>query len=315
MAVIRTDRRPILRAMLTPPDLDPRAVRRQFSRRAAAPGRADFLHAEIETRMLERLDLVRLQPRSVLDVGCGAGRGLLALTKRFPSAELLGLDASAAMARVARSAFAAPARGLLARLRPGAARPVARIAVADAHALPLGDASVDLIWSNLALHWFAAPERAVAEWYRVARPEALVQFTFFGVDTFAELRALGARMMVFHDLHDVGDLLAATGFAEPVMDSERLTLSWATPQALLDDLRALGGNALRGRFRGLLGRGHRDAWWRALETLRRPDGRLHATVEVVFGHAWCPARKRRADGLPTVEFVPRRGTDREGPRR
>src|SRR5690606_20859038 len=122
MTVIRTDRRPILRAMLTPPDLDPRAVRRQFSRRAAAPGRADFLHAEIETRMLERLDLVRLQPRSVLDVGCGAGRGLLALKKRFPSAELLGLDASVAMARVARSALAAPARGLLARLRPGAAQ-------------------------------------------------------------------------------------------------------------------------------------------------------------------------------------------------
>ena len=104
-------------------------------------------------------------------------------------------------------------------------------------------------------------------------------------------------MMAFHDLHDIGDLLAAAGFAEPVMDSERLTLTWAGPQALLGDLRALGGNALRGRFRGLLGRGHLAGWLHALEALRGPDGRLQATVELVFGHAWCPARKRRSDGL------------------
>lgn len=293
--------------MLTAPDLDPKAVRRQFSRRANSPGRADFLFAEVEARMLERLDLVRLSPRNVLDVGCGAGRSLLALRKRFASAQLLGLDSASAMARAARAAFAPPARGLLARLRAGGeAQPVAQVAVADAHALPLADASVDLIWSNLALHWFAAPERAVGEWYRVARPGGLAHFSFFGVDTLAELRALGARMMAFHDLHDIGDLLAAAGFAEPVMDSERLTLTWAGPQALLGDLRALGGNALRGRFRGLLGRGHLAGWLHALEALRGPDGRLQATVELVFGHAWCPARKRRSDGLAPVEFAPRR---------
>lgn len=292
--------------MLIAPDLDPMAVRRQFSRRANSPGRADFLFAEAEARMLERLELVRLSPRDVLDVGCGAGRGLLALKKRFASAQLLGLDSASAMARTAREAFAPPTRGLLARLRAGTAEPVSRIVVADAHALPLADASVDLIWSNLALHWFAAPERAIGEWYRVARPGGLAHFSFFGVDTLAELRALGARMMAFHDLHDIGDLLTAAGFAEPVMDSERLTLTWAGPQALLGDLHALGGNALRGRFRGLLGRGHLAGWLRALESLRGPDGRLQATVELVFGHAWCPTRKRRSDGLSTIEFAPRR---------
>lgn len=291
--------------MLTPPDLDPSALRRQFSRRAASAGRADFLLAEVEARMLERLDVVRLSPARVVDVGCGVGRGLPALGRRYPAAELLGLDSSTGMARAARDALAPPSRGFLARLRGVPAGPVARIVVADAHALPLPDASVDLVWSNMLLHWLVQPERAVGEWYRVARPGALLDFSFLGVDSFVELRRLGARMMPFHDLHDVGDLVAAAGFAEPVMDSERLTLTWAGPQALLDDLRALGGNALRGRFRGLLGRGHRDAWLRALESLRRPDGRLHATVELVFGHAWCPARKRRSDGLSTIDFVPR----------
>ncbi|MCO5106959.1 MAG: methyltransferase domain-containing protein [Burkholderiaceae bacterium] len=292
--------------MLTAPDLDPLAVRRQHSRRAAAPGRADFLFAEVEARMLERLDLVRIEPQRVIDVGCGAGRGLLALKKRYPAAELLGLDSAQAMARAARDALAPPTQGFFARLRGRAPEPVARVVVADANALPLADAAADLVWSNLALHWFEAPERALAEWYRVARPGALLDFSFFGVDTLAELRGLGARTMPFHDLHDVGDLVAAAGFAEPVMDSEHLTLSWADAGAMLADLHAIGGNALRGRFRGLLGRGHRDAWIAALESLRRTDGRLHATIELVYGHAWCPQRKRRADGLSPIEFVSRR---------
>ncbi|MBC6960727.1 MAG: methyltransferase domain-containing protein [Lautropia sp.] len=305
MAIIGTDRAPILRTMLTAPDLDPSAVRRQFSRRAASPGSADFLFAEVEARMLERLDPVRLAPRSVIDVGCGAGRGLLALKKRYPAAELIGLDSALAMVRAARVALAPPQQGFFARLRARGEQPVARIVAADARALPLADSSVDLVWSNLALHWFEAPERALAEFHRVARPGALLQFSFFGVDTLAEVRALGARIMHFHDLHDVGDLLGAAGFAEPVMDSERLQLSWSDAGAMLADLRALGGNALRGRSRGLLGRAHRDAWLRALESLRRSDGRLQLTVELVFGHAWCPQRKRRGDGLAPIGFVQR----------
>ncbi|GMV02255.1 MAG: hypothetical protein AMXMBFR52_19110 [Burkholderiales bacterium] len=293
--------------MLVAPDLDPLAVRRQFSRRAATPGRADFLFAEVEARMLGRLEVVRLAPRSVVDVGCGAGRGLLALKKRYPQAELVGLDFAPGMTRAARAALAPPAPGFFTRLRARApqARPVAHIVTADAHALPLADSSVDLVWSNLALHWFESPERALGEFHRIARPGALLHFSFFGVDTLAELRALGARTMHFHDLHDVGDLLGAAGFAEPVMDSERLALSWADAAAMLADLRALGGNALRGRFHGLLGRAQRHAWLRELESLRRIDGRLHASVELVYGHAWCPQRKRRADGLVPVEFVSR----------
>ncbi len=300
--------------MLEPPNLDPTAVRRQFSQRAGSAARADFLLAEVESRLLERLDPVRIEPATVLDVGCGAGRSLVALARRFPSASLLGVDASAGMASAARAALAPPPRGWLARLLDGPPAALAQVAIADAAALPLADATIDLLWSSMALHWFDAPAQALAEWHRVLKPGGVLAVSFLGVDTLAELRALGAGVMSFHDLHDVGDLLLSTGFADPVMDSERLTLSWSTPQSMLADLRALGGNALRGRRPGLCGRGAHAGWLHALEALRRPDGRLHASVELVFGHAWCPQRKRRADGLATVEFLPRRRGGAEGAR-
>lgn len=309
MHAIEPDPAPILAWMLTPPDLDPTAVRRQFSRRAAAAAREDFLAREIEARMLERLELVRLTPASVVDVGCGAGEGLLALKRRYPSAKLTGVDSAFAVARRARATLAPPSRGFFARLRNATAEPIARIVVADARALPLKASSADLVWSNLALHWFESPEDAIREWYRIARPGALLDFSFLGVDTFVELRGLGARMMGFHDMHDIGDVLMHAGFSEPVLDTQRLTLTWENAQALLDDVRALGGNAQRSRFRGLLGRRHRDAWLGSLESLRGADGLLRATVEVVFGHAWCPQRKRRSDGLASIEFHRRANHD------
>lgn len=293
--------------MLIPPDIDPSAVRLQFSRRAAQPPRADFLFREIESRMLERLALVRLAPQRVVDVGCGRGEGLLALKRQYPAAWLVGVDSSPGAARHARQALAAPSRGFFARMRRPGAEPIASIVTGDAHALPLANKSVDLVWSNLAFHWFQSPQRAIDEWYRVMRPGALLDFSFFSVDTLAELRALGARTMVFHDMHDIGDVLMSAGFSEPVMDTQRLTLTWQSPEALLADVRSLGGNAQRGRFRGLLGRRHRDEWLRALEALRGDDGLLRTTIEVVFGHAWCPERKRRSDGLASIEIHPRRG--------
>lgn len=255
--------------------------------------------------MLERLPFVRLEPQRILDVGCGRGEGLLALARQYPQAQLVGVDAAVAVVRRARETLAPPSRGFFARMLGSGAEPIAALVAADAQALPLAGASVDLVWSNLALHWFASPQQAIEEWYRVMRPGALLDFSFFGVDTFAELRALGARTMSFHDMHDVGDALLAAGFDEPVMDTQRLTLSWKTPQALLDDVAAIGGNAQRGRFRGLLGRRSRDEWLEAIDSMRGPDGLIRCTVEVTFGHAWCPQRKRRRDGLATIELHPR----------
>src|SRR5690606_20248666 len=112
--------------------------------------------------------------------------------------------------------------------------------------------------------------------------------------------------MQFPDMHDIGDLLVSAGFAEPVMDMDKITLTYRDPAAVLADVRLLGGNALRERFRGLLGRGHRDEWLAAIDRTRAADGLLHLTLELVFGHAWCPSPKRLPRGLAPVRIVPRK---------
>ena len=340
--------------MLRPPDLDRSAVRRQFDRRVDRLPQADFLLREVERRMFERLDLVRLQPARVLDVGCGLGDGVRRLRARYPAAQAIGLDLSAAIARRA-AAIDRPAPGGLAgqlvrrlagvfgpaapgsqgsRGSPeapgavpariaGAGGPLASYLAGDAHALPLAASGVDLIWSNLVLHWFDEPFAAMAEWYRTIRPGGLLMFSALGVDTLCELRRAGLATMPFPDMHDLGDALAAAGFAEPVMDAERLTITWGQWRTLELELRALGGDARRARSRGLsTPRHHAAARQRIEPPLRRagpspsqhgpstsqhasspnPDAPLSVTFEVIYGHAWCGARKKLPDGYAPVEF-------------
>lgn len=291
-------------AMTAPTDLDPTALRSQARRRARA-ATPDFLRAEVERVMLEKLAPVRLEPQRVLDARCAPGASLLPLKQRFPGADLLGFDASgAALADVARRL--APARsGLLARLRRLREPSVATLVAADPEQLPLAPASVDLIWSTLALHRSARPEAQIAEWYRVLRPQGLLCFSCLGVDTLRELRPLGARMMEFPDMHDIGDLLVSQGFAEPVMDTERLRVTWRNAETLLAEVRAWGGNALKGRFRGLLTPRHRREWLAAIETLRGDDGLIGLSVEIIYGHAWCPPIKKLPAGLAPLQFHPR----------
>lgn len=300
--------------MLAPPPLDPRALRLQFDRRAPRFEEADFLLREVERRTLERMDYIKLAPTDVLDVGCGLGAGAQALAARWPEADVTAVDQSVAMARRARSRLAGDTRAVaraLAGVRrllgaaggPAQAARGVRVVAADTHALPFADASFDLVWSNLALHWFVDPLAAVREWRRVLRPEGLLMFSAFGVDTLAELRAAGMPTIGFPDLHDVGDALVAAGLAQPVMDMERLSLTYQEPQRLLDDLRALGGDALASRRRGLAGRARLAALRAALAA--RPDP-LSLTFELVYGHAWAPAPRRLPEGYAPVRVVRQR---------
>jgi malonyl-CoA O-methyltransferase len=298
--------------MARPSDLDPKAVARQFDRRARRGGGGDFLLREVERRMLERLDVVKRVPATVLDAGCGLGHGAASLQQRYPGALVVGVDLAPQAAAAAAALHGGRARRTLAgRLQSwfgagtrSAAAPL--FAAADTLRLPLRDASVDLVWSNLAWHWFADPPAVLAEWYRAIRPDGLLMFSAFGVDTLRELRRLGATLPEFPDMHDIGDAVAAAGFAEPVMDTERIAVTWSDPLALLAEVRALGGNASRSRARGLHGRGRRRQWIEALETLRGPDGRIALSLEVAYGHAWCPPRKRLPQGWAPVDFRPRR---------
>lgn len=290
--------------------IDLARVRNLFARpERIAP--SDFLRREIAARMHERLSLVKIVPKQVLDAGCGPGGDLGLLQKTYPAAQILGLDGAGAMTRAAKKpGMSGSLNQLLSRLMPSKAG--IDILCGDYGNLPFGPNSVDLLWSNLALHWHPLPDRVFAEWRRVLRVEGLLMFSSFGPDTFTELRTAFAMLdnhphtLPFVDMHDFGDQLVEAGFSTPVMDMERITVTYDTPQALLADVRALGGNPLESRRRGLIGRA---AWGRmlaALEAGRRADGKLGLTFEVIYGHAFRPAPRTTAAGESVIRFQPRK---------
>jgi malonyl-CoA O-methyltransferase len=276
--------------------IDARLARRRFDRAATSYAQASRLEAEIGARMLERLDYVRLAPRRVLDAGSGPARDARALAKRYRKADVLALDFSQRMLHAGR-----PRLRFFERRRP---LPVC----ADLSRLPLAGATIGLVWSNMALHWAADPLAALREFHRALATEGLLTFSTLGPDTLAELRSAAgaARVHAFADMHDLGDMLVAAGFAEPVMDAERITLVYADGEALLADLRASGQTcALTGTARGLAGRRSRAALTEKLDAQRR-DGKLAVSYEVVYGHAWKAAPRHAADGRAIVQFERRR---------
>ena len=272
--------------------IDKRAARRAFDRAAATYDGVAVLQREMATRLLERLDYVRLSPKTILDLGAGTGLAVDDLQRRYRSARVLALDFALAMLRLARR------RGSLLR-RPSCL-------CADAEALPLREGGIDFIFSNATLQWCTDLDRTFAELRRVLAPGGLLMFTTFGPDTLRELRTAWAQVdghghvSPFLDMHDVGDALVRAGFEGPVLDAEYLTLTYADLGGLMDDLRGLGAtNATRERARGLTGK----ARWRAMRSAyegHRQEGRLPATYEVVYGHAWAPMQRVAADGAVTV---------------
>ena len=297
-----------------PRDVDPRAVRRSFGRAAATYDGAAVLQREVGARLAERLDVVKLVPATILDAGSGTGEAIGELSARYPSARVVALDAALPMLQQAR-ARSTRGRSLLTRLlgplgRGGASAPA--FVCADATSLPLSGVCVELVWSNLMLQWVNDLPRAFAEFRRVLKVGGLLTFTTFGPDTLKELARAFARVDGhthvgrFVDMHDLGDMLVQSGFADPVMDMEQITVTYPSPAALLAELKSIGAtNQTRGRPRGLTGRGRRAALEAALLTLAR-DGRIPATFEVVYGHAWKGEPKRTQDGLPIVKVERRR---------
>jgi malonyl-CoA O-methyltransferase len=276
--------------------IDGREVRRSFGRAAHDYDAAAILQAQVRRELLDRLDLVRLEPAVVLDLGAGTGHATIELKRRYRSAQVIALDLAEGMLREATRR-----QTLLRRFR--------RVC-ADAMAVPLREGSVDLVFSNLMLQWCDDPDRVFAECRRVLRPNGLLAFATFGPDTLVELRrawsAADGRTHVnrFIDMHDLGDALVRCGFAEPVLDVERYTLTYAEVRDLMRELKAIGAhNANAGRPRGLTGRGKLQRMVEAYEAFRR-DGRLPATYEVVFGHAWAPVAGSRARSVSDEVSVP-----------
>lgn len=290
--------------MSATPLVDQRQVRRNFARAAATYDDAAVLQREIGSRMLERLDYVRIVPQRVVDLGCGTGAGLTALQQRYPQATLVGIDLSEAMLRAGR-AQRVRLNWLLPFLR---GRRVSLVG-GDAASLPLASRSIGLLWSNLMMHWLDDPLTVFRELHRVLDVGGLLMFSTFGPDTLKELRAsfhdAYAHTQRFTDMHDYGDMLLECGFADPVMDAERVTLTYADFDRLLSDLRRSGANcAMHSRRRGLT-TGQAWAAVRAAYQERARDGLLPATFEVVYGHAWKAQPTKTADGRAIVRFEPK----------
>jgi malonyl-CoA O-methyltransferase len=294
-----------------PRDVDPRAVRRAFGRAAVTYDAAAVMQREVGARMASRLDYIRIAPRTILDAGCGTGEAVGELGARYAGARVVALDAALPMVEMARDR-SLRARSLLRRLLPealgggGTAAPL--FVCGDFNSLPLAGVAFDMVWSNLALQWANDLPRTFGEIRRIMKVGGLFTFTTFGPDTLKEVRSAFARAdghthtNRFTDMHDIGDMLVGAGFADPVMDMEPLTLTYGDAGALLRELKQIGAtNATRGRPHGLMGRGR---WQRALAGLEamRKDGRIPATFEVVYGHAWKGEPKFSADGHPIVKL-------------
>ena len=259
--------------------LDGRAARRRFGRSGQDYDRYAVLQAEVRGELLQRLALTTLAPAVVLDAGCGTGHASRALQRRYPRARVIALDFAPGMLRAARAQ-----RSWL--------KPFDRVC-ADAQQLPFADASIDLIFSNLLVHW-CDPGRLFGELRRVLAPGGLLSFSCLGPDSLRELRSAWGQVDAaphvhfFPDMHDVGDGLVRAGFAAPVLDVGHYTLQYRDLRALAADLRGSGSaNALADRAKGLTGKGKFTRMVAAYETLRSA-GRLPASVEVIFGQAWAP---------------------------
>jgi malonyl-CoA O-methyltransferase len=283
--------------------LDARTVRRNADRASATYDESAVLQAELRKQMIERLGWIAFEPATVLDLGCGTGHGAIALAVRWPKARVVALDFAPGMLQQATRHDAA---GRCERL------------CADALSVPLPDAGVDLVFSNLLLPWCEDLDALFAEVARLLRPRGLFTFTTIGPDTLAELREAwsdadnGSHVHAFTDVHDIGDGLIRAGLVEPVLDVSRYTLTYPDLRTLMHDLKATGAqNAAADRRRALTGRGRMRTVERAYERYRR-DGVLPASCEVIFGQAWAAVEaaggEREGEFAFPVSAIGRRGT-------
>ena len=257
--------------------LDRSAARRNADRASATYDASAVLQALLRQQMIDRLEWIAFTPEVVVDLGCGTGHAAAALSRRWPQARVIAVDAAPGMLREAARREEAPR--------------IERLC-ADAESLPLPDASVDLLFCNLMLPWCDDPDAVFAAIARVLRPRGLLTFSTLGPDTLIELREAwraaddATHVIPFTDMHDIGDGLVRAGLVEPVLDVCRYTLTYPDVRSLMRDLKAVGAqNATIGRPRGLTGRGRLRAVEQAYER-HRSDGALPATCEAVFGQAW-----------------------------
>lgn len=262
--------------------IDKTQVRHAFNRATAHYDRAAILQREIGDRMLERLDLIRINPEKILDIGSGTGKFTTALAKRYKKSQVIAIDIAPAMLNYARRHTP-----LLNKWRNRQ-----QFICGDAEFLPVADDSADMIFSNLVLQWCNDLDQVFSEFRRVLKPGGLLMFSTFGPDTLVELRNSWhgidhhTHVNAFIDMHDIGDAIMRAQFSDPVMDMDNFTLTYRDVKSLMHDLKRIGAhNVTAGRAQGLMGKTRFSTFIKNYEQYRC-DGLLPASYEIVYGHAW-----------------------------
>jgi malonyl-CoA O-methyltransferase len=267
--------------------LDARDVRRSFEEAALRYDGVALLQRRVRESMLERLELVKVTPRTVLDAGAGTGHAAAALARRYSGARVIAMDLAPAMLEQAR--------------RRAAWFRKQGFVCADLQRAPLADGSVDLLFSSLALQWCSDLDAVFAEFHRILAADGVLTFSTFGPDTLQELRDAWrqaddfSHVNAFLDMHDIGDALVRAGFQGAALDVERFTLTYPDVYGLMRDLKAMGAhNVTAGRRPALTGKGRIAAMTRTYEARRNDAGQIPASYEVVYGHAWAPQTRGHA---------------------
>ena len=291
--------------------LDEAALAR-VQRRLQAATQPPWLHGEVARRMAQRLPVIKLQPTRVIEWGAFLGASHEVLCETYPNAQWLAVEADVMRrdATVARHAqpWWSPRRWT-------GAVPVA---LTEAEVPP---GAGQLLWANMGLQGAADPQAVMKQWQRALAVDGFLMFSTLGPGSLPGLRSLYAAQgwplpfAPFVDMHDLGDMLVAAGFADPVMDQELITLTWPSAQALLDELRGLGGNVATTRFAGLRTPRWHQQLLGALQATAGPDGRVALVFELVYGHAFRPAPRPRLAAHTEVPLDDLRAMVRSGRQR
>ncbi len=274
-----------------PPTISPSAAAHW---QRIAPAATPWLHEEVASRMVERLQWIRLEPKVWTHWGAvrGGQQAHMALLDKYPNSvcfmPLAGeFIADTAIKNIAKSANEGD-KWKLSNLFKN--KPKVN------YSSPV-DGAVEMLWANMHLHNALDPQTLIAQWHKALATDGFLMFSCLGPDTLHELRGMYELLgwpvpsHQYTDMHDWGDMLVQAGFAEPVMDMERIVLTYETPQKLLQDLRELGRNLHPDRFPALRGKAWKAKLEAALvEHLADPQegGRLKLTFEVIYGHAMKP---------------------------
>jgi len=303
--------------------LDKKAVIAAFNRASTTYDQAAILQQEITSRVLERLEWMKIQPKIILDLGAGTGQASIALAKKYPDATIIALDIAEQMLQLARQKVQSQSsKGILKQLRNKLMNQKdeqVSYLCADAESLPIQNQSVDLIVSNLAIQWCENTQLLFNELQRILSPSGCLLFSSFGVETLIELKqswlAINQQPHVnnFVDILELGDAMLQSGLADPVMDSEKIVMEYTELLDLFKDLKQIGAhNHLKNRSKGLMTKAKLKIVQQAYEQFKLKNGKYPASYEVVYGHAWgrdlTVGAKHHSGNLneQTVHFVKRK---------